>query len=83
MIVNPTVTTDNYKKLKMEVPFWACGYLEGTTEILKITPQDNPVQPPNSINGPINLDGFACDDWDDFNTEIDNRGLARPPEEND
>ena len=81
MIVDPITTPQGYKRLKMDVPFFACGYIQGTTDILKMTWEYEPVQPPNSIDGPSILDGFASDDWDEFDQEITNRGLTRPPYE--
>lgn len=82
MIIEPTQITvgdRTFNDLTHIEPFWACGYVEGTKEILLINSEDEPTGANEHISSM--LDGFGSDEWAEFNEEIDNRGLIRPVEE--
>ena len=81
MIQNPIEITEGgktFKRLTMSNDFWAVGYPIGSKDIYEMSYEDSPTKGGNVIDGPTSLDGFASDDWDEFNQEIDKRGLIRP-----
>ena len=77
MIINP-ILINGFKRLKMDEPFFCCGYVEGTSQILLMNTEATPINPPNHVDGNIMLDGFASNIWEEFMQEVNNRGLILP-----
>jgi hypothetical protein len=82
-IYEPKTTASGYKRFE-NIPgaYYCCGWITGTTEVIKITTQSEPIIPPTYPSGPLALEGFAMDASDGFTAfldEIDNRGLTVDP----
>jgi hypothetical protein len=65
--------------------FWACVYLEGQTQLIEdnLTEEDHPIKSAEGlliVNGQTRI-GFGSDDYQEFLTEINNRGLILPEDE--
>ena len=76
MIIEPTQITEygvTFNELIYVSDFWACGYILGSTQILLITSETEPMPAGSKIYSL--LTGFASDSYEGLLAEIANRGL--------
>lgn len=91
MIISATEVTEGGQTFcRLEYPdkrrFWACGYVQGTSNVIdysKVTEENEPEDVTTTrIDGPLILDGFGMDSTDytyeEFLQEIEDRGLTLP-----